>query len=115
MAKSKLSKKKVITTKSANADASQKSGKVKVTKNKVKSRKSTSTKVQELSFGKKNFQLALLGVGLILLGMILMMGGGMPSPDVWDDSRIYSFRRITLAPIVIIAGLIVEVYAIFKD
>ncbi|MEL6123892.1 MAG: DUF3098 domain-containing protein [Bacteroidota bacterium] len=38
----------------------------------------------------------------------------MPSPDVWEDDRIYSFRRITLAPIVILTGLAIEVYAIFK-
>jgi hypothetical protein len=38
----------------------------------------------------------------------------MPSPDVWDDSIIYSFRRTVLAPIVIIIGLVVEIFAIFK-
>jgi hypothetical protein len=42
-----------------------------------------------------------------------MSGGSMPSPDVWDESLIYSFRRITLAPIVLIAGLIVSGMAIF--
>ncbi|MBK8504881.1 MAG: DUF3098 domain-containing protein [Saprospiraceae bacterium] len=54
------------------------------------------------------------GAGLIFLGMLLMLGGSMPSPDVWDDSIIYSFRRTVLAPIVILAGLVVEIYAIFK-
>ena len=54
------------------------------------------------------------GAGLILLGMLLMMGGSMPNPDVWDDSLIYSFRRTVLAPFVILAGLGVEIYAIFK-
>lgn len=54
------------------------------------------------------------GAGLVILGMILMLGGSMPSPDVWDDSIIYSFRRTVLAPIVILAGLGVEIYAIFK-
>jgi len=39
----------------------------------------------------------------------------MPDPDTWDEDRIYSFRRITLAPLVIVIGLVVEVYAIFKD
>lgn len=57
----------------------------------------------------------LIGIGLIALGMLLMLGGSMPSPDVWDDSIIYSFRRTVLAPAFIIAGLLVEVYAIFKD
>jgi hypothetical protein len=42
------------------------------------------------------------------------MLGGHEDPNVWDETVIYSFRRITLAPIVILAGLAVEVYAIFK-
>ena len=113
MAKSNTKKKKVITTKSAGTSTS--GNKAKVVKNKVKSRKSSSNVVKELSFGKRNFQLVILGLVLIGLGMILMMGGGMPTPDVWEESRIYSFTRITLAPIVIIAGLVVEIFAIFRD
>ncbi len=54
------------------------------------------------------------GFGLMLLGMLLMTGGQMPSSDVWDEDIIYSFRRITLAPIVILAGIGVVIYAIFK-
>lgn len=67
----------------------------------------------ELLFGKKNYMLILGGLGLIFLGFGLMSGGHMPSPDVWDESLIYSPRRITLAPMVIIAGLVVNIYAIF--
>jgi len=55
-----------------------------------------------------------IGLGFIVLGMVLMSGGSMPSADVWDEDLIYSFRRITLAPIVILIGLGIEVYAIFK-
>ena len=55
-----------------------------------------------------------IGLGLITLGLILMSGGGMPSPDVWDESIIYGFRRTVLAPFLILAGLIVEIFAIFK-
>jgi len=66
-----------------------------------------------LIFGNNNFKFILIGVGLIALGLILMSGGSMPSPDVWDESLIYSHRRITLAPILIILGLVVNVYAIF--
>ena len=65
-------------------------------------------------FNRENFKWVLIGIGLITLGMVLMMGGSMPSPDVWDESLIYSPIRITLAPMVILAGLAVEVYAIFK-
>ena len=67
-----------------------------------------------LIFGRENFWWMFLGVGLIVLGMFLMGGGAQPSPEVWDDNIIYSFRRVTLAPILILAGVVVEVYAIFK-
>jgi hypothetical protein len=56
----------------------------------------------------------LVGAVLILSGMLLMSGGKSADPDIFNASEVYSFRRITLAPIVIIAGFIVEVYAIFK-
>lgn len=67
----------------------------------------------DLLFGKKNYIYILSGIGLIFLGMVLMSGGHMPSPDVWDESLIYSPIRITVAPILILAGLIVNVYAVF--
>lgn len=68
----------------------------------------------QMLFGRENFKFVFIGLGLITLGMILMSGGGMPSPDVWDESLIYSHTRITIAPMLIIAGLVVEIYAIFK-
>lgn len=71
------------------------------------------TAKSDLIFGRKNYTIILIGVGFILLGMILMTGGHMPSPEVWDESLIYSFRRITLAPILILVGLGLNVYAIF--
>lgn len=68
----------------------------------------------DLVFGTQTFLWIGIGIALMILGMILMAGGGMPDPEVWDDDLIYSFRRITLAPIVIIAGLGVITYAILK-
>lgn len=65
-------------------------------------------------FGKKNYTWMLVGAALILVGMLLMAGGKSSSPDVFDVTEVYSFRRITLAPIVIIAGFCVEIFAIFK-
>ena len=65
-------------------------------------------------FGKQTIIWVGIGLLLMIVGMLLMAGGSMPSPDVWDDSIIYSFRRITLAPIVILAGLGVITYAILK-
>jgi sulfite exporter TauE/SafE len=67
----------------------------------------------DLLFGKKNYLYLGAGVLLIFIGFALMAGGSMPSPDVWDESLIYSFRRITLAPIVILIGLFLSGMAIF--
>lgn len=67
-----------------------------------------------LIFTKQNYLYIMIGCGLIGLGLILMLGGSMKDPNVWDESVIYSARRTVLAPIVILAGLAVEIYAIFK-
>ena len=65
-------------------------------------------------FGKSNYTWMLVGAALIVIGMLLMSGGKSMNPDVFNVDEVYSFRRITLAPIVIIAGFIVEIFAIFK-
>lgn len=65
-------------------------------------------------FGRINYIFMLAGAACLALGLILMSGGAMPNPDTWDDSIIYSFRRITLAPMVMIVGLILLIIAIFK-
>lgn len=66
-----------------------------------------------LTFGKTNFLWMSAGAVLVALGLLLMTGGQMPDPNTWDDSIIYSTRRTLIAPIVILAGLAVEIYAIF--
>jgi hypothetical protein len=76
---------------------------------------SSSRSLQEFTYGKKHIRIVLIGLALIALGLVLMSGGHMPSPEVWDESIIYSFRRTVLAPAFIIAGLAVQVYAIFKS
>ncbi|MEE9439253.1 MAG: DUF3098 domain-containing protein [Saprospiraceae bacterium] len=68
----------------------------------------------ELLFGRANYMYILGGIGLMALGFLLMVGGKMPSPDVWDESIIYSTRRTLIAPILILAGLVVQIFAIFK-
>ena len=65
-------------------------------------------------FGKQNYIWMLVGAALIIVGMLLMSGGKSADPNVFNTNEVYGFRRITLAPIVIILGFIVEVYAIFK-
>lgn len=97
-----------------------KSKKIVVTKNKLNPTVSKKRNVSggaaetELTFGRQTYIYMGIGFGLIIIGLLLMSGGEMPSPDVWDEDIIYSFRRITLAPILILAGLIIEIVAIFK-
>lgn len=62
----------------------------------------------------KNYILMAVGLGLIVVGFLLMSGGGDGDPLTFDGARLYSFRRITLAPIVVLAGFGLEVYAIMK-
>jgi len=64
-------------------------------------------------FNKSNYVLVILGLCFIALGFILMAGGGSDDPNVFDRS-IFSFRRITLAPILVLIGYIIEIYAIMK-
>ena len=65
----------------------------------------------EFLFEKKNFLFMLLGIILIAVGFILMAGGGSDNPEVFNE-EIYNFRRIRLAPTLVIIGLAVEIYAI---
>lgn len=76
---------------------------------------SSAIKGPALLYDWSHYRLMLIGVGLIALGLIFMLGGSMPSQEIWDEGVIYSFRRTTLAPGLIITGLLVEVYAIFKN
>jgi hypothetical protein len=70
-------------------------------------------KVGEFAFGKENYRLMLIGLALIAVGFLLMVGGGSDDPNVFNP-EIFSFRRITLAPILILAGFVVEIFAIMK-
>jgi len=69
----------------------------------------------EFPFSNNNFLFMGIGILFIFLGMVAMAGGAMPDPDTWDADRIYGFRRTVLAPILILIGLGIEIYAIFKD
>lgn len=83
------------------------------TRARAMSKTTTNNSSVPLLFGKKNFMFIFIGMGCMALGMLLMSGGSMPSPDIWDESIIYGFRRITLAPIMILLGLGFVLYSIF--
>ncbi|PSL36052.1 DUF3098 domain-containing protein [Chitinophaga ginsengisoli] len=65
-------------------------------------------------FAKENYKFMIIGLAIILVGFLLMMGGNSDDPNSFKPEEVYSFRRITLAPIVIVLGLIVEIYAIMR-
>lgn len=66
-----------------------------------------------LPLTRRNYVILAAGFLVILLGFILMAGGGSDSPDQFNEAM-FSWRRITLAPILVIGGFVVEVYAIMK-
>ena len=65
-------------------------------------------------FGKRNYMIMLIGLAVISLGFILMAGGGSEDPTVFNPD-IYSWRRIRLAPTLVIIGLGIEIYAILAN
>lgn len=77
------------------------------------SEKKTTTPATSL-FEKQNLWLMLAGVVVIAIGMLLMVGGASKDPTVFNRNEVYSSTRITVAPVLIILGLALEIYAIFK-
>jgi hypothetical protein len=65
-------------------------------------------------FSKDNYLWMLAGIVIIAIGMLLMAGGASDDPNVFNADEVYSSRRITVAPLLILAGLAIEIYAIFK-
>ena len=76
-----------------------------------KHKETTQEKQVSFIFGKRNYKFMFIGMALIALGFILMVGGGSDDPNVWNDT-IFNFRRIRLAPMLVLFGLLVEIYAI---
>ena len=62
-------------------------------------------------FEKRNYIIMVIGLAFIALGFILMSGGGSEDPNVFND-EIYNFRRIRLAPTLVLIGFAIEIYAI---
>lgn len=73
----------------------------------------TEEKNVEFALSKENYKLLIIGFVIIVIGFLLMIGGKAESPDVFNE-EIFSFRRITLAPIIVLFGFIFEIYAIMK-
>lgn len=65
-------------------------------------------------FGKDNYIWMIAGIVLMAIGIMLMAGGKSDDPNIFKENEVYSVRRITIAPIIILLGLGIEVYAIFK-
>lgn len=70
-------------------------------------------KEQEFVFGKRNYLLMIGGLALMALGYLLMMGGGSEDPEVFNPD-IFNAQRLVWAPIILVSGLVLEVYAILS-
>ena len=71
-------------------------------------------KKQEFLFNKTNYKLLFIGLVLIALGFVLMSGGGSENPDVFNEEELFSFRRITLAPFLVMLGYGLVLFGIMK-
>jgi len=71
------------------------------------------TKETGFALGKENYKLMAIGFAAIVVGFILMAGGGSDDPNVFNPD-IFNFRRLTIAPIILLFGFVFEIYAIMK-
>jgi hypothetical protein len=77
-------------------------------KKQIAARKSTAL------FGRENYKWMIIGIVVFIAGLLLMIGGKSEDPNVFNRNEVYSFRRITLAPILILLGIGLEIFAIFR-
>ncbi len=102
-------KKKVI----VNTEPTKKKVQPTVSKVAPKRQAATAVKPEDFIYNKTHYMLMGLGFALVVAGLLLMSGGEQ-APDQWNEDEIYSFRRIVLAPIVILIGLGINLFSIFK-
>lgn len=69
---------------------------------------------EQLAFGKENYKLFIAALIVVIIGYLLMVGGGSDDPNVFNKDELFSPIRITVAPLVILLGLGLGVYAIMK-
>ena len=79
-----------------------------------KEKDSASKEELQMALTKKNYVLMLIGFGIMILGFVLMIGGASEDPIHEFNYEMFNFQRITLAPMVVITGVLFEVYAIMK-
>lgn len=75
---------------------------------------SSRSDMPSMLFSKENYKWMLIGLAFIFLGFLLMVGGRSSDPNVFKPDELYSFRRITLAPILVLIGFVIEGYAILR-
>ncbi len=80
----------------------------------VNTREKSVTQTPSQLFGKENYKWMIIGLVVLAIGFFLMAGGKSSDPTVFQDKEVYSTTRITIAPILIIAGLIIEIFAIMR-
>ena len=66
-------------------------------------------------FENVNYKILLIGLAVIALGFILMSGGGSDNPKIFNEDELFSFRRIRLAPTMVLIGFGITIYSIFKN
>ena len=69
---------------------------------------------KNMVLNKKNYLFIILGCVVVILGFVLMSGGGSENPDVFIEEELFSFRRITLAPFLVILGYGLVLFGIMK-
>jgi len=65
------------------------------------------------AFSKQNYTLVIIGLAVLGIGLLLLIGGGSDNPKVFNNA-IFNFQRLTLAPILILVGYIIEIFAIMR-
>ena len=82
--------------------------------------KKTNEQKFDFALGKENYILIIIGFAIIIIGFLLMIGGGTPPDQFYPDGdpsktpEIFSFRRVTLSPVILVFGFLFEIYAIMK-
>jgi hypothetical protein len=71
-------------------------------------------KASGLAFNKQNYMWMAIGAVVMIIALLLMAGGKNPDPNVFDYKEVYSTRRITVAPVLLMLGLVIEMYAIMR-